>query len=248
MVAIHRDALAWGPMATPRLEPFRPSARQSGIPHVFRDPVRTTLLVAGVLLFVGSLLSWIEVFLPGTGWTDISSFARAGDGAITFELGLVIGLFTWADRTSTSRQPILVVLPLIFGISSLLLMKLGFDSAQDYLASIAHGGGHGYLLPGFYIALVGAGLATFGGVLVIVRARNEVRFSVSVSRATLISVGGGAVGAIVGIGAAVVLGEDLGTNATVTGSAVTFLSIVLAIVGGWLGARIGRAFAGGSGE
>jgi len=208
--------------------------------------VRVTLLVAGVLLFVGSLLSWIEVFLPGTGWTDISSFARAGDGAITLELGLVIGLFTWADRTSTSRQPILVVLPLVLGVASLLLMKLGFDSAEDYLASIAHGGGHGYLLPGFYIALLGGALATLGGVLVIVRARHEVRFTVHVSRTALASIAGGVVGAVVGIGAAVVLGEDLGTNATVTGSAVTFLAIVLSIVGGWLGAQVGRSFAGGA--
>ena len=38
------------------------------------------------------------------------------------------------------------------------------------------------------------------------------------------------------------------TGSTVTGSAVTFLSITLGLVGAWLGARIGKAFVGGSVE
>jgi uncharacterized membrane protein YeaQ/YmgE (transglycosylase-associated protein family) len=53
---------------------------------------------------------------------------------------------------------------------------------------------------------------------------------------------GGVLGAVAGIGAAVVLGETFATNATVTGSIVTFLSIVLGLVGAWLGARIAQAF------
>jgi hypothetical protein len=230
--------------APPRLEPFRPTPPERGLPHALKDPVRLALIVAGVLLFVGSLLSWIEVWLPGHGWMEISSFERAGDGAITLELGLLIAAFAWADRISESRLPVAVVLPLIFGLATLAVMKLGWDQAQDYLASLKNSGGHGYMLPGFWIALAGAGLAVLGGAVAVFRARREVRFQVRVSRATAVSTLGGAAGAVVGIGAAVVLGEDLGTNATVTGSAVTFLSIVFAIVGAWLGARIGRAFGG----
>ncbi|HEY6014919.1 MAG TPA: hypothetical protein VIU37_12965, partial [Candidatus Limnocylindrales bacterium] len=120
----------------------------------------------------------------------------------------------------------------------------GWDDAQAYLASLKNSGGHGYMLPGFWIALTGAGLAVIGGAVAVYRVRREVRFRVHVSRATGVSVLGGVIGAVVGIGAAVVLGEDFGTNPTVTGSAVTFLSIVLGIVGAWLGSRIGRAFGG----
>jgi uncharacterized membrane protein YeaQ/YmgE (transglycosylase-associated protein family) len=46
----------------------------------------------------------------------------------------------------------------------------------------------------------------------------------------------------------VLLGEDVATNPTVAGSAVTFLSIVLGIIGAWLGSRIGRSFAGPEGD
>jgi len=243
-MAIRRDGVAWAAMTAPRLEPLRPTPRQRGLPHVFRDPVRAATLAAGVLLFVGSLLSWIEAFQPGLGWTDISSFARAGDGAITFELGLIIGLIAWADRTATSRIPAIIALPLILGLASLVLMKLGFDSAEEYLASLAHGGGYGYLLPGFYIALAGAVLATGAGAAAVLRARRHVSFAIEVRRQTLAPILGGAVGAVLGMVAAVVLGEDFGTDPTSTGSAVTLLVIILAIVGGWLGARVGGAFGG----
>jgi hypothetical protein len=233
----------------PRLEPFRPSAPQPGLPLALRDPLRIALLIGAAMLVVGSLLSWIEVFIPGTGWTDISSFARAGDGAIVLEIGVVLGLLTWADRTSTSRQPVLVALPLGLGLASLLLMKLGWDQAQAYLASLVNAGGHGYLLPGFYIALAGAVLTTIAAGAGVVRARREgVRFAVTLRRGAVIRVAGGAIGAVAGIGAAVILGEDFGTNGTVTGTAVTFLSIVFAIVGAWLGTRIGSAFAGDPGD
>jgi hypothetical protein len=231
-------------MTAPRLEPLRPTPRERGLPGVFRDPVRTALLISGVLLFVGSLLDWIEVFQPGHGWTSISSFARAGDGAITLELGLIIGLIAWADRTATSRLPALIALPLVLGIASLLLMKLSFDSAQELLASLANGGGYGYLLPGFYVALAGALLATGLGAAAVLRARRHVSFTFEVRRATLAPILGGAVGAVLGMLAAVVLGENFGTDPTTTGSAVTLLVIVLAIVGGWLGSRVGGAFAG----
>jgi len=243
-MAIRRDGVAWAAMTAPRLEPLRPTPRQRGLPHVFRDPVRAATLAAGVLLFVGSLLSWIEAFQPGLGWTDISSFARAGDGAITFELGLIIGLIAWADRTATSRIPAIIALPLILGLASLVLMKLGFDSAEEYLASLAHGGGYGYLLPGFYIALAGAVLATGAGAAAVLRARRHVSFAIEVRRQTLAPILGGALGAVMGMVAAVVLGEDFGTDPTSTGSAVTLLVIILAIVGGWLGARVGGAFGG----
>lgn len=228
----------------PRLEPFRPTPRERGLPHALKDPVRLVLVVAGVLLFVGSILSWIEVWLPGHGWMEVSSFERAGDGAIALELGLLIAAFAWADRVSESRLPVAVLLPLVLGLASLAVMKIGWDQAQDYLDSLKNGGGHGYMLPGFWIALAGAGLATIGGAVALFRVRKEVRFEVHMSRTTGVSVLGGVIGAVVGIGAAVVLGEDLGTNATVTGSAVTFLSIVFGIVGAWLGSRIGRAFGG----
>jgi hypothetical protein len=226
----------------PRLEPLQPTPQVRTLPGALKDPVRLAQLVGGVAMFFGSLLDWVEYWLPGHGWQTVSSFARAGDGAIALEIGLIVAAFAWADRVATSRQPVLVAAPLVLGGISLILLKLGWDQAQEYLASLANSGGYGHMLPGFWIALGGAILVTGAGAVRLFRARHAVSFAVSIPPGTGIRVLGGVLGAVAGIGAAVVLGETFVSNATVTGSIVTFLSIILGLVGAWLGARIAQAF------
>jgi hypothetical protein len=229
---------------TPRLEPFRPTPQVRTLPGALKDPVRIAQLIGGAGLFFGSLLDWVEYWLPGHGWQTLSSFTRAGDGAIALEIGLIVAAFAWADRVATSRYPVLVAAPLVLGVVSLIVLKLGFDQAQEYLAGLTNSGGHGDMLPGFWMALGGAGLVTIAGAIRLFRARREVSFSVSIPPGTAIRVLGGVLGAVAGIASAVVLGETFGTNATITGSAVTLLSIVLGLIGAWLGARIAHAFTG----
>jgi hypothetical protein len=233
---------------TPRLEPFRPTPPDDRLPAVLRDPVRLVLLAAGLVLFVASALPWTETWLPGHGFEDISSFQRSGDGAITLVLGMIVAALAWADRVAETRIPGLVVLPVVLGLASLALVKFGYDQSQGYIASLAGGGGYGYMLPGFYLSLAAAGVTVVAGAIHVARVRHEVSYRVSVTAETLLSIGSGVVGAIVGIGAAVVIGEDFSSNPTVTGSAVTFLSILLGLVGAWLGTKIGRAFLGGTPE
>jgi hypothetical protein len=43
-----------------------------------------------------------------------------------------------------------------------------------------------------------------------------------------------------------VLGEALDPGAALAGSTVVFLAILLALIGVWIGTRVGRAFAGGT--
>ncbi|HEY2888532.1 MAG TPA: hypothetical protein VGJ17_07940 [Candidatus Limnocylindrales bacterium] len=231
---------------TPRLEPFRPTPQQRKLPDALRDPVRIVLLVAGLGVFVGSAMSWAAYFLPGHGLQEISSFERAGDGAITLVLGIILVGITWADRIAESKLPGLVLLPLVLGVVSISLVKFGWDQDQSFLAGLANAGGYGYMLPGFWATLAAAGLAVLAGAVHVIRMRDQVSYSLRVSSETMTTAISGLVGAVIGIGAAVVIGEDFSSNPTITGSAVTFLSIILGLVGAWLGAKIGKSFVGGS--
>ena len=218
------------------------------MPAIARDPVRLATLLGGIGLVVGSVTDWAQVWLPGYGLQQVSSFERAGDGAIALVLGIVLIAVTWSDGLATSRIPAVVLLPLGLGVAALACVKLGFDQDQAYIASLAGAGGYGSMLPGFWLTLAASVLAVVGAAAHVARLRREVRFSVRMSSASLTTIGAGVAGAVIGIGAAVVIGEDFSTNPTVTGSAVTFLSIILGLVGAWLGARIGKAFVGGSVE
>jgi len=222
---------------TPRLEPFRPTPPGDRTPAVVRDPVRLATLLGGLGLVVGSAMDWAQVWLPGYGFQEVSSFERAGDGAIALVLGIIIAAISWSDGVATSRVSVAVVLPLALGLAALACVKLGWDQDQAYIASLANAGGYGSMLPGFWLTLAAAILAVLGGAAHLFQLRREVSFAVSLSSATLTT-----------IGAAVVIGEDFSTNPTVTGSAVTFLSIILGLVGAWLGSRIGKAFVGGTRE
>jgi hypothetical protein len=231
---------------TPRLEPFRPTPQVRRLPDALRDPVRIVLLLAGLGLFVGSAMSWAEYWLPGHGYQQISSFERAGDGAITLVAGIVLIAITWADRVAESKLPGLVLLPLVLGIASISLVKFGYDQDQAFMAGLVNAGGYGYMLPGFWATLGAAGLAVIAGAIHVFRMRRQVSYTVEVSSTAMTTAISGLIGAVVGIGAAVVIGEDFSNNPTITGSAVTFLSIILGLVGAWLGAKIGKSFVGGS--
>jgi hypothetical protein len=235
-------------VAPPRLEPFRPTPPERGLPATLRDPVRAVLLLGAIALLVGALLSWLEVFMPGHGWFEMSSFERSNDGGFCLELSIVTIAAAWSDRIATSRQPFLVAAPLFLGVVAVIVMYLGYTDAQAYLDSLKNSGGHGYLLPGFWIAAAGAGLVTLAGAAGVYRARNETRFHVPMSQAGLATMLGGGAGAFIGFGAAIVLGEALDPSASLAGSTVVFLAIVLALVGAWIGTRVGRAFGGGPGE
>src|SRR3954454_7740399 len=111
---------------TPRLEPFRPTPQVRTLPGALKDPVRIAQLLGGLGLFFGSLLDWVEYWLPGHGWQTLSSFTRAGDGAIALEIGLMGPAFPGAARVPRSRYPVLAAAPLVLGTVALIVLKLGY--------------------------------------------------------------------------------------------------------------------------
>src|SRR5829696_3286457 len=121
-----------GGVDAPRLAPFKPSERRRGRHPALRSPVRTGLLASGGLLVVGSLLSWLEVYLPYRGVFEISSFERAGDGLIALEIGLAMLVLGWSERAADSRLAVIVAAPLILGVVALLVMRVAAGDAQIY--------------------------------------------------------------------------------------------------------------------
>jgi len=89
---------------SPRLEPFRPTPRGSRTPAIVRDPVRLATLLGGIGLFIGSVTDWAQVWLPGYGFQQVSSFERAGDGAIALVLGIVLIAVTLSGARSRHHR------------------------------------------------------------------------------------------------------------------------------------------------
>jgi hypothetical protein len=219
-----------------------PSAAPSGRFHeAFKDPIRLTLVAAAALMVVGSFFSWVEVWLPYRGWFDISSFAGASDGGITLELGAILLVFGWSERVNGSRLAVLVAAPLVLATAAVLDLRVASDSAHAYLDSIASSGGHGYLLPGFWMTVGGATLATLAGVVRIWRVRREVRWTIGIQLGTAARVIGGLIGAVVGFLSGISFGEHTTANTIggVTGSVLILFAIGFAFAGAWVGAWVG---------
>jgi hypothetical protein len=228
--------------AEPRLSRFTPTAAKTSRVHdAIKDPVRLTLVAAAALFLVGSALSWIAVYLPYLGWFEMSSFERANDGGITLELGLVLLALAWSARASSSRLAVLVAAPAVIGIVGVLELRVAFDSIHTYLDSIRPSGGDGYVLPGFWVTVGGATLATLAGVVRIWRARHETSWAIGIGRRTVGGFVGGIIGAIVGFGSGIVLGQHMTANSIggVVGSVLIIFALGFGFAGAWLGAWAG---------
>jgi len=232
------------PIHPPRLAPFQPTRREPGfhLPAAVRERVRLATVVGSVVLVAGAISAWVEVFLPGRGWFEQSSFAGANDGGITLELGLGIFAVAWADRLWTNRLAIVVIAPLALGLTALLDLRVAALTATDYIngEDLRIVGGQAYLLPGFWLAVIGAALATVAGAIRVWRARHTTRWTIGIAR----SFAGATIGGVIGAGLGFVVGITIGTRITmgiggVSSSATALFAIAFAFAGAWLGAAGG---------
>jgi len=231
------------PIDRPKLTPFRASApTRRWPPRALKDPVRATLLIAAVALAVGSISGWIQVWLPGRGWFEVSGFTGAGDGGITLEVAVLLFVLAWSERLWTSRLAVVVVAPLVLGVFALLDLRIALHNALLYLDSLKNAGGQGYMLPGFYLTVAGAGGAAVAGVIRVWRVRRETSWTIGMRRSMAAAVAGGLLGALTGFWMGITVGERLTEDAIggVTGSVMIFLAIGFGFTGAWVGAWVGN--------
>jgi hypothetical protein len=224
--------------------------RGSRLHPAFREPARLALVAAGGVMALGSLLDWIEAWLPYRGTFSVSGFEQAGDGAITLVLSLLMVAFAWSEQASESRTPVVVAAPLALGVVGLLVLRDGYQEATFFLEDLATRGGHGFVLPGFWIALAGAAATTLVGAIRIWRLRDVVRFSFAVRWRTVLAAIGAVVGAVAGYLAGVGLTSRLleGAMGGTLASVLILAAILGTILGAWVGARVVGALAASYGD
>lgn len=223
------------------------------IPALLRDPARALVLLGGLLLVGGAFLDWMRGWLPYVEWFEVSGFQRAGDGIIALFVGIAAIVVARSERVAAGGSALLVVIPLGLGLLALAVIRLAHQDLGIYIASLTKYGGRGEFLPGFWVTVAGAVIATLGG---LVRAwagretlrRVRVRLPLS-GTATAVGVVAGTVAGIIG-GAGFAGWITAGTIAGIAASVTMLFAIAFGFagagVGAWLGGRIGRSLGGGA--
>jgi hypothetical protein len=122
-------------------------------------------LLGGILIIVGSFLSWMTV-VGNMGAVDISGMAGGRDGVITLVLGVIvlgIGLVRLASRVYPFLQLVPVIIcgaiTLVIGAADLQNINAWVNSNPDTYHFIRSTG------PGPYLVIVGAIVAIVGGLI-----------------------------------------------------------------------------------
>ncbi|MBI2775836.1 MAG: hypothetical protein HYX57_01020 [Chloroflexi bacterium] len=213
------------------------------IPDALREPVRAAGVGGYVLLAVGALLPWIRATLPGKGTFEISGFENSGDAGLVLEMGTVALLLVWSDRAWRSRLGVLVAGPLALGAANLLVMRIAQTESEAYLATLIPAGGHGSILPAFWVTVAGSLILTTAGAIHVWRTRDRASYNPGITSSAV----GGTIGAIAGMiggfigGATIANLLTAGAIAGVTTSVLIILAFALAFVGAWIGGTVGAS-------
>jgi len=225
--------------------PDLPADPPRRLPEALRDPLRLTILAGLLILGIGTVMPWMLIWLPAREFFVVSGFEGAGDAGILLELGLVALALTWSSQAWQSRTAVLVAGPLAVGVACLVLLRVAYSDALEYFASLENSGGYGSLLPWFWVAVAGAIVVAVGGAVEVWQARSRVSYKVPLTRGAL----GGTVGGLAGAGTGFIAGVTIaqlftaGDLAWVSTSVIVLLSLLLAFLGAWGGAKVGAGIA-----
>lgn len=217
---------------------WTPTPKRTGVERIhpaLRDRYRVVLLTAAALLVVGSFLDWIEAWTPYRGWYTESSFQHAGDGIFTLELGILLFAVAWSERLTEARHALAVAAPLIIGVVALATLRSAEGGLAIYLRSLEVYGGYGHFLPGFWVTVGGATLATMGGTARAWRLRHETRYHLGIQLRGVASAVAGFLGAVAGFLVATAVGQAVtaGAMAAVNASVLILFGLLGALFGAW---------------
>ena len=214
-----------------------------------RDPLRTALAVAAIILAIGALLPWAEGFIGFLAKT-FGGFDGASDGLILFVLAAILLAIARDQGFLHARDGARRWTPMIIGLVCLADWAIGRQQAEFEIARWVDQGGRGALSPGFYVAGLGAlGVAVVGSFAALRRREGETGGPASILRlprrsdAKTLAM---TIGALLGLGLGIALAEALAPGAA--RGLILFFGGFGVIAGGyagrWLGLRLGVTAAG----
>jgi hypothetical protein len=218
---------------------------RSGI-SILRDPLRTSLAAAAIILAIGSLLPWAEGFI-GFLAKRFGGFDGASDGLILFVLAVLLLAIARDPGFVSALDGARRWTPLTIGLVCFGIWLIGRQQAEFEIGRWVDQGGRGALAPGFYVAGVGAiGVALVGSYASLRRRAGEVGGPSSLLRLprrsdlpTLAT----AIGCLIGLAIAVAAAVSLFPPIAIGGVIVFFAGFGI-VAGGYLGRQIGGWLAG----
>ena len=219
---------------------------RSGI-SILRDPLRTALAAAAIVLAIGSLLPWAEGFI-GFLAKRFGGFDGASDGLILFVLAALLLFIARDPGFLSAPDGARRWTPLTIGLVCFGIWLIGRQQAEFEIGRWVDQGGRGALAPGFYVAGIGAiGVAAVGSFASLRRRAGEVGGPASLLRLprrsdvpTLAT----AIGALIGLGVAVGTAVSLFPPVGIGGILVFFAGFGI-IAGMYVGRTVGRWIGGG---
>ena len=216
------------------------------IPHNFRrEPGRLAVLAGFVAAFVASFLPWIDGTNGAGHHVSMNGLVSAADGGFLIVFGLALTVLVMSRWAAEGRSWIMRLLPLLGALILLFTVRTAQLDATTEIKGIEFEGGHASETVFFYAAIGGALLMSLGAIWIVLadRARRGAWFREGEVRSSLqpralVPFAGGFAGAILGFVTVLVVGAQIFTSQLVLVFVV--LALLGAIVGGWLGYRIGQ--------
>jgi hypothetical protein len=212
---------------------------------IIRDPLRSALAVAAIVLAVGAFLPWAEGligYLP----KHFGGFDGISDGSILFVLAAILVVIALDHDFVRARDGARRWTTMIIGLICLGDVAIGRQLADFEIAHWVDQGGHGALAPGFFIAGAGAlGVALIGSYASLHRREGETGGPASLfrrPRRTDAKPLATTIGALAGLALAVAAAVSLFPPVTIGGVIIFFAGFGV-VIGAYLGKAIGQRLA-----
>jgi hypothetical protein len=216
------------------------------IPQDFRrEPPRLAVLAGLVVAFVASFLPWVQGTSGAGHPVAFNGLVSAADGGFFIVFGIALTVVVMSRAAAEARSWIMRLLPALGAAILLFTVRTAQLDGATEIRGIESEGGHAALTVWFWAANAGAVLMAAGAIWLVLADRvrrgpwfrqGEVR--AAFQRRSLLPWIGGFVGGIVAFVAVLVVGAQIFPSQLVLVFVV--LALLGAIVGGWLGYRIGE--------
>ncbi len=215
------------------------------VPHDFRrQPARVAVALGLVVTIIASLLPWIDGTNGAGHRVSLNGFVGPGDGGFLTVFGVAQGVVVLSRWTAEARAAVLRVMPALIGVVLILTCFTAQLDVGSEIRGIEFEGGHVAITAFFWAAVGGALLMAVAGFWLTTADRlrrgpwlRRAEIRAAVDRRVIVPALLGVVGALGGF--VIVLSAGARTFESALVLILVVVALIGAIVGGWLGYRIG---------